>query len=219
MSPLSHRRGGWTTPRTGQPRVLANRETPLHGWRTDHIVPTPRVSSPLSAPSPDGGGRGTRRRLLGRHRGQTRRRSSPRLDRTVTGGQVSPIDQPWSLYVNRGCRVEWQAACAAKRRSLVVRTIQACRSWPVSELWSAASPLPGFAVRSAGRLAGSIAFPQGKFRRERPPAGRQGACENPPRPMPVPGPQRGGSLPSPRRFSGGRHRSCRGGRDRGEHGR
>ena len=103
--------------------------------------------------------------------------------------------QPWSLYV-RGCRVEWQAACAAKRRSLVVRTIQACRSWPVSELWSAASPLPGFAVRSAGRLAGSIAFPQGKFRRERPPAGRQGACENPPRPMPVPGPQRGGSLPS-----------------------
>ena len=74
--------------------------------------------------------------------------------------------QPWSLYV-RGCRVEWQAACAAKRRSLVVCTIQACRSWPVSELWSAASPLPGFAVRSAGLLAGSIAFPQGKFRRER----------------------------------------------------
>ena len=84
VSPLSHQRGGWTTPRTGQPRVLASRETPLHGWRTDHIVPTPRVSSPLSAPSPDGGGRGTLRRLLGRHRGQTRRRSSPRLDRTVT---------------------------------------------------------------------------------------------------------------------------------------
>lgn len=34
-----------------------SRETPLHGWRTDHIVPTPRVSSSLSAPSPDGGGR------------------------------------------------------------------------------------------------------------------------------------------------------------------
>ena len=84
VSPLSHQRSGWTTPRTGQPRVLASRETPLHGWRTDHIVPTPRVSSPLSAPSPDGGGRGTLRRLLGRHRGQTRRRSSPRLDRTVT---------------------------------------------------------------------------------------------------------------------------------------
>ena len=89
VSPLSHQCSGWTTPRTGQPRVLASREIPLHGWRTDHIVPTPRVSSPLSAPSPDGGGRGTLRRLLGRHRGQTRRRSSPRLDRTVTGGQVS----------------------------------------------------------------------------------------------------------------------------------
>ena len=76
VSPLSHQRSGWTTPRTGQPRVLASRETPLHGWRTDPIVPTPRVSSPLSAPSPDGGGRGTLRRLLGRHRGQTRRRSS-----------------------------------------------------------------------------------------------------------------------------------------------
>ena len=52
-------------PPTGQPRVLASREPPLHGWRTDPIVPTPRVSSPLSAPSPDGGGRGTLRRLLG----------------------------------------------------------------------------------------------------------------------------------------------------------
>ena len=76
VSPLSHQRSGWTSPRTGQPRVLASRETPLHGWRTDPIVPTPRVSSPHSAPSPDGGGRGTLRRLLGRHRGQTRRRSS-----------------------------------------------------------------------------------------------------------------------------------------------
>ena len=94
VSPLSHQRSGWTTPRTGQPRVLASRETPLHGWRTDHIVPAPRVSSPLSAPSPDGGGRGTLRRLLGRHRGQTRRRSSPRLDRTVTSTNVlnSPVD-------------------------------------------------------------------------------------------------------------------------------
>ena len=90
VSPLSHKRSSWTTPRTGQPRVPASRETPLHGWRTDHIVPTPRVSSPLSAPSPDGGGRGTLRRLLGRHRGQTRRRSSPRLDRTVT---VRPVQQ------------------------------------------------------------------------------------------------------------------------------
>ena len=40
------------SPRSGQPRVLASRETPLHGWRTDPIVPTARVSSPLSAPSP-----------------------------------------------------------------------------------------------------------------------------------------------------------------------
>ena len=32
--------------------MLASRETPLHGWRTDPIVPTARVSSPLSAPSP-----------------------------------------------------------------------------------------------------------------------------------------------------------------------
>ena len=62
VSPLSHQRSGWTTPRTGQPRVLASRETPLHGWRTDHIVPTPRISSPLSAPGPDGGERGTFRR-------------------------------------------------------------------------------------------------------------------------------------------------------------
>ena len=62
VSPLSHQRSGWTTPRTGQPRVLASRETPLYGWRTDHIVPTPRISSPLSAPGPDGGERGTLRR-------------------------------------------------------------------------------------------------------------------------------------------------------------
>ncbi len=94
VSPLSHQRSGWTTPQTGQPRVLASRETPLHGWRADHIVPTPRVSSPHSAPSPDGGGRGTLRRLLGRHRRQTRRRSSPRLGRTVTSANVlnGPMD-------------------------------------------------------------------------------------------------------------------------------
>ena len=49
---LSHQPSGWTTPRTGQTRVLASRETRLHGWQTDRIVPTPRVSSPLSAPSP-----------------------------------------------------------------------------------------------------------------------------------------------------------------------
>ena len=89
VSPLSHQRGGWTTPRTGQPRVLASRETPLHGWRTDHIVRTPRVSSPLSAPSPDGGGRGTLRRLLGRHRGQTRRRSSRGVHPPSGGGVAS----------------------------------------------------------------------------------------------------------------------------------
>ena len=58
VSPLSQQRGGWTTPRTGQPRVLASRETSLHGWRTNHFVPTPRVSSSHSAPSPGGGGRG-----------------------------------------------------------------------------------------------------------------------------------------------------------------
>ena len=73
VSPLSHQRSGWTTPRTGQPRVLASRETPLHGWRTDRIIPTRRVSSPLSAPSSDGGGGGTLCWLLGRHREQTRR--------------------------------------------------------------------------------------------------------------------------------------------------
>ena len=38
--------------------------------------------------------------------------------------------------------MEWQAARAANRRSLVVRTLQACRSWPVGELWSVASPVP-----------------------------------------------------------------------------
>ena len=41
-----------------------------------------------------------------------------------------------------------------------MRTLQACRSWPVGELSSAASPLPGFAVHGAGLLAGWIAFPQ-----------------------------------------------------------
>ena len=50
-SPPSRQRSGCPS-RTGQPRVLASRETPLHGWRTDHIVPTARVSSPHSAPSP-----------------------------------------------------------------------------------------------------------------------------------------------------------------------
>ena len=49
VSSLSRQPSGWT-PRTGQPRVLASRETPLHGWRTDHIVPTTRVSPLLSAP-------------------------------------------------------------------------------------------------------------------------------------------------------------------------
>jgi hypothetical protein len=37
-------------------------------------------------PQSDGSGRETLRRLLGWHRGQTRRRSSPQLDRTVTNG-------------------------------------------------------------------------------------------------------------------------------------
>ena len=37
---------------------LRGSPAPVVGWRTDHIVPTPRVSYPLSAPSPDGGGRG-----------------------------------------------------------------------------------------------------------------------------------------------------------------
>ena len=32
--------------------MLASRETPLHGWRTDPIVPTARISSPLYDPSP-----------------------------------------------------------------------------------------------------------------------------------------------------------------------
>ena len=36
----------------------------------------------------------------------------------------------------------WQPARAANRRSLVVRTLQACRSWPVGDQWSAASPPP-----------------------------------------------------------------------------
>ena len=96
----------------------------------------------------------------------------------------------------RGCRVEWQAARAAKRRSLVVRPIQACRSWPVSELWSAASPLPGFAVRSAGLLAGSIVFPQRYFGRERPPEGAGRSCEHSNCPAPEPGPQTVGLLPA-----------------------
>ena len=42
----------------------------------------------------------------------------------------------------RGRRVGWQPARAANRRSLVVRTLQACRSWPVGDQWSAASPPP-----------------------------------------------------------------------------
>ena len=44
----------------------------------------------------------------------------------------------------RGRRVGWQPARAANRRSLVVRTLQACRSWPVGDQWSAASPPPRF---------------------------------------------------------------------------
>ena len=39
--------------------------------------------------------------------------------------------------------------------------LQACRPWPVVELWSAASPLPGFAVHGADLLAGSTGFRQG----------------------------------------------------------
>jgi len=71
--------------------VLASRETPLNLWRIDHIVPTPWVSSPYSATSPDGGGKGTLRRMLGRHRKQFRRRSSPRPDRTVTGANCPDV--------------------------------------------------------------------------------------------------------------------------------
>ena len=87
VSPLSHQRGGWPAPGQASQKALASGENPLCGWRFDHIVPTPRVSSSLSAPRPDGGGRGALRRLLGPRRGQTRRRSSPRPDRTVTGHQ------------------------------------------------------------------------------------------------------------------------------------
>ena len=79
-------------------------------------------------------------------------------------GQVSQVSI-LSLGV-RVCRVEWQAARAANWRSLVARTLQACRSWPNRELWAASSP-PGFAVCDAGFFAGSTALPQAEFRRER----------------------------------------------------
>ena len=67
--------------------------------------------------------------------------------------------------------MEWQAARAANHRSLVMRTVQACLSWPAGESWSAAFPLPVFAVIGAGFLADSTTFPQGSLWRERPPRG------------------------------------------------
>ena len=97
----------------------------------------------------------------------------------------------------RGCRVERQTARAVNPRSLVARTLQACRPWPFWELWPAVSPPFGYAVPSAGFLADSMAFPQGSLWRERPPplrggapststplvrrAGREGTCEAQPR--------------------------------------
>ena len=55
-----------------------------------------------------------------------------------------------------------------------MRTVSACRSWPMGELWFAVSWLSGFAVRRAG----SIAFPQGSLWRERPPTKRGGKVRN-----------------------------------------
>ena len=52
---------------------------------------------------PHGGGRGTLRRLLGRHRGQARWRPSPRLGRTVTNGRGGPDCQaPKAEAAERG---------------------------------------------------------------------------------------------------------------------
>ena len=56
--------------------------------------------------------------------------------------------------------------------------------------------LLGSAVPSAGYLAGSTAFPQGSFGRERPPFGGGAALLTQRHPAPEPGPQTGGSLPS-----------------------
>ncbi len=98
---LSHQRGGWPAPGQASQKMLASGENPLCGWRSDHIVPTPRVSSSLSAPRPDGGGRGALRRLLGPRRGQTRRRSNPRRDRTVmSAGNCSA--RPWRGVLSGG---------------------------------------------------------------------------------------------------------------------
>ena len=61
--------------------------------------------------------------------------------------------------------MEWQAARAADRRSFVVRTPPGV---PVVTSGLLLLRLLGSAVPSAGYLAGSTAFPQGSFGRERP---------------------------------------------------
>ena len=82
VSPLSHQRSSWTTLPTDQPRNpstrLANRP-----YRSD-------TTGLISALCPQSRWRWTLRPLLGRHGGQACRRSSPRLDRTVTSGRLAP---------------------------------------------------------------------------------------------------------------------------------
>ena len=93
--------------------------------------------------------------------------------------------------------MEWQAARAANRRSLVVRTLQACRSWPVGELRSAASPLPRLRCPQRRLLSRLARLPAGIDETGAPPLrGRDGRCCHSDQPAPEPGPLLGGSLPS-----------------------
>ena len=92
----------------------------------------------LAAPPPDGGW-------------------TPRLGRTVTGGQVSRVS---ILSLGVRCRrAEWQAAHAANRRSLLVRTLQACRR--------SGSSVHGKGFRNTSQQQGCIAFDL--FCQEQPP--------------------------------------------------
>ena len=95
-----HQHGGWTHPRTDQPKVLANRETPLHGWRTGHIAPTPRVSSPLSLSAVLMEVEGSLVVGSAAIVSESVRDSRPRLHRTVTGGRKRRGDT-YAMWLDR----------------------------------------------------------------------------------------------------------------------
>ena len=92
---------------------------------------------------------------------------------------------------NRAAEAQRHSQRITLGKSVVVRRCSRCLG---KRSWSGATHSRG---RSAAPVTdnGGLAFPQGLIRTGATPRG-DGACENRTRPMPAPGPQRGGALPS-----------------------